>query len=217
MMLVLLVGIEVDAQDVYGEWTPVENSEYVLNISKYGTFKCHNGSYGSDSYLFSMKDGVVRLTSDSGYERHKMRVVVTGEGDERILEIYDNTQFAGKYRLKSQQEGGGNQGANSPANSGRYDGAPGSGGSGWSLTGRGSISMPKPSSSNRREGKIIVKIYVDRQGNVIQAEAPVKGSTITDSSIVEEAKACALKCQFTPSDSAPESQTGTVTYVYTMQ
>lgn len=130
------------------------------------------------------------------------------------------------FRKKNPNQGGsegttqgtGNQGKQGgDPNSSRYDGAPGNGGSGWSLTGRGNIAMPKPPSSNRREGKIIVKIYVDRKGNVTKAEAPVKGSTITDGGMVEEAKTTALKAKFTPSDSAPETQTGTITYVYTMQ
>lgn len=115
-------------------------------------------------------------------------------------------------------QGSGNQGKEGgDPNSSRYDGRPGNGGSGWSLTGRGNLAMPKPPQSNRRQGKIIVKIWVDRQGNVTQVEAPEKGSTITDQGMVAEAKQAARKAKFTASDSAPEIQTGTITYVYTLE
>ncbi|MCQ2297076.1 MAG: hypothetical protein MJZ51_00495 [Bacteroidales bacterium] len=62
-----------------------------------------------------------------------------------------------------------------------------------------------------------MKIWVDRSGNVTQADAPVRGSTILDSGMVEEAKSTAMKAKFSASESAPELQTGTITYVYTMQ
>lgn len=115
-------------------------------------------------------------------------------------------------------QGSGNQGKEGGnPNSNRYDGNPGNGGSGWSLSGRSNLGLPKPPSSNRKEGKIIVKIWVDRSGKVTQAEAPVKGSTILDRGMVEEAKSTALKAKFSASESAPETQTGTITYVYTMQ
>lgn len=115
-------------------------------------------------------------------------------------------------------QGSGNQGKEGgDPNSKRYDGTPGNGGSGWSLAGRSNLGLPKPPSSNRKEGKIIVKIWVDRSGRVTQAEAPVKGSTITERGMVEEAKSTALKAKFSASESAPETQTGTITYVYTMQ
>ena len=35
--------------------------------------------------------------------------------------------------------------------------------------------------------------------------------------MVEEAKSTAMKAKFSASESAPELQTGTITYVYTMQ
>ena len=99
-------------------------------------------------------------------------------------------------------------------NSNRYDGTPGKGGAGFSLTGRSARALPSPQTSTNKEGKVVVKIWVDRAGNVTQVSAPEKGSTLTDASLVSKAKAAAMKAKFSPKDDAPEVQTGTITYVF---
>lgn len=99
-------------------------------------------------------------------------------------------------------------------NSQRYDGQAGNGGSGFSLTGRSALAMPKPNYDSNKQGKVVVKIWVDREGNVTQVEAPAKGSTITEAGMVSMAKQAAMKAKFSASKTASESQTGTITYVF---
>ena len=112
--------------------------------------------------------------------------------------------------------GGGNQGKpDGDPNSNRYDGSAGKGGKEFSLTGRSPKALPSPSGDITREGKIVVKIWVDRNGNVTNVYAPEQGSNISEAGMVSQAKAAARKAKFSSSDSAPETQTGTITYVYT--
>ena len=99
-------------------------------------------------------------------------------------------------------------------NGNRYDGTPGNGGVGFSLAGRSAKALPSPNTSTQKQGKVVVKIWVDRAGNVTQTSAPEKGSTVTDAALVRQAKAAALKAKFSPKDDAPEVQTGTITYVF---
>lgn len=89
-----------------------------------------------------------------------------------------------------------------------------SGGAGFSLAGRSARSLPSPAYRGNKEGKIVVKIWVDRIGNVTQVSAPEKGSTMTDAELVRTAKEAALKAKFSAKEDAPEVQTGTVTYVF---
>ena len=112
-------------------------------------------------------------------------------------------------------QGTGNQGSQGgDPNSQRYNGQPGQGGSGWSLTGRSAAALPTPTYDKNKEGKIIVKIWVDRNGKVIKTEAPIKGSTINDVSRVERAKEAAARAKFNADPNAEEIQTGTITYVF---
>lgn len=89
-----------------------------------------------------------------------------------------------------------------------------SGGVGFSLSGRSAKTLPSPNTSTQKQGKVVVKIWVDRAGNVTQTSAPEKGSTVTDAALVRQAKAAALNAKFSAKEDAPEVQTGTVTYVF---
>ena len=89
-----------------------------------------------------------------------------------------------------------------------------SGGNSFSLTGRSVRSLPSPAYRGNKQGKIVVKIWVDRIGNVTQVSAPEKGSTMTDAELVRTAKEAALKAKFSAKEDAPKVQTGTVTYVF---
>ncbi len=91
------------------------------------------------------------------------------------------------------------------------------GGSGYSLRGRTAISLPLPQYNSNVQGKIVVKIWVDRSGNVIKAECPEKGSSIIDAKLVNAAKDSALKAKFNADPNAPEAQIGSITYIFSMR
>lgn len=111
--------------------------------------------------------------------------------------------------------GTGNQGKEGgDPNSNRYDGQPGHGGAGFSLSGRKASTLPQPSYDKQKEGKIIVKIWVDRNGTVVKAEAPQKGTTISDNAMHRQAEMAAMKAKFNADPDAMEQQVGTITYVY---
>ena len=97
-----------------------------------------------------------------------------------------------------------------------YHGTPGNGSS-FSLTGRSSVSLPLPSKDFSREGKIVVKIWVDQQGKVTKTEAPQQGSTITDVTMVKQAEQAARRSLFNADPNAAVIQTGTITYVFRKQ
>lgn len=86
----------------------------------------------------------------------------------------------------------------------------------YNLRGRSAESLPIPKYNSNIQGKIVVKIKVNQQGVVTYVEAPDKGSTISDRRLVEQAKAAARKAKFDASDTAPEEQVGTITYIFTI-
>lgn len=137
-------------------------------------------------------------------------------------EVNTNALFKKSDKSKTQNggsqgvtQGSGNQGKEGgDPNSNRYDGTPGKGGAGFSLTGRSAKALPSPTVNNNKEGKVVVKIWVDRSGNVTQVSAPEKGSTLTDAGYVQRSKNAAMNAKFSAKDDAPEVQTGTITYVF---
>lgn len=143
---------------------------------------------------------------------------------------YDNTQqqqvnqnllFGQKHNSDGGSEGNDDNGDDKGKPGGdpdsrRYEGTPGGNGDSpnFSLKGRISKSLPRPNNNFQEQGKVVVKIWVDREGNVIAAEPGFKGSTTTDSRLYKLAKQAALKAKFSSKNDAPSKQTGTITYTF---
>ena len=70
----------------------------------------------------------------------------------------------------------------------------------------------KPKYSCQESGKVIVRVWVNREGVTIKAEAGVRGTTESASCLLEEAKSAALRTTWTPYFNAPEVQIGQITY-----
>jgi hypothetical protein len=84
------------------------------------------------------------------------------------------------------------------------------------LRGRGIISLPAPE-KNYVEGKVVVEVCIDQEGNVISARGGGKGSTITNPSTVEEAEKKARQSKFKPDPNAPSMQCGQIIYNFRPQ
>jgi len=118
---------------------------------------------------------------------------------------------------------GGNQGVpTGDPNANKY--GPGGSGSGdqgdgpsFSLgnrTARGS--WPKPRYPGDDAGNVVVRIKVDRNGNVVSAEAGAPGTTISDERFHKAAEEAALKAKFNIDNNAEPFQFGTITYRFVL-
>ena len=70
----------------------------------------------------------------------------------------------------------------------------------------------KPQYNCDESGTIVVRVWVNRQGKTIKAEAGVRGTTESASCLLNEAKIAALSTTWTPYYDAPEIQIGQITY-----
>jgi len=117
-------------------------------------------------------------------------------------------------------QGDGNQGSitGSPDSDNYSQGlSQGSGGVEFSLSGRNPLFLPKPKYEYQVEGKVVVQITVDRNGNVTSARAGVKGSTTNDENLIKAAQDAAMKAKFDVRSDAAYTQTGTITYHFILQ
>jgi len=87
-------------------------------------------------------------------------------------------------------------------------------GAGAHLAGRGKRSLPLPDCNVQVEGKDIVQIVVDKDGNVIEAHGGYRGSGITDGNTIACDEIAAKKAKFTANTDAPERQVGTIVYIH---
>jgi len=114
-------------------------------------------------------------------------------------------------------EGPGDQGKPQGAkDSDKYDGKGGQGnGISFSLGGRGSKELEKPSNIFKESGDIVIRIEVDRRGNVLSAIYQQKGSTVGSyDEKVKLAIEAAKNSTFTEDLTASEKQRGTITYKF---
>ena len=93
-----------------------------------------------------------------------------------------------------------------------YYGSPGSGSgtSGYGLNGRSLVSRGKVPQECNEAGRVVVKIVVDRNGNVISATPGVKGTTNNSPCLLEPAKKTAFKHKWNLDSNAPSQQIGFV-------
>jgi len=116
--------------------------------------------------------------------------------------------------------GQGNQGVvtGSIDSSARGEGSgQGTSGVSYSLLGRGSLSLPKPKYDYQDEGIVVVEVTVDRSGNVIQAVAGVRGTTINVDYFLKVSKDAAMLAKFEPKPDATLIQKGTITYNFILK
>lgn len=77
--------------------------------------------------------------------------------------------------------------------------------------------LPSPAYKVQESGKVVVKIWVDQYGKVVKAQAGVEGTTATDKTLWNAARAAALGAQFNMKADAPTMQEGTITYIFNLK
>ena len=112
---------------------------------------------------------------------------------------------------KVKKGNGGSQGISEGSGSGAGGNGDGKGVS-FNLGGRGAKELVPPASSTTERGKVVVEIFVDREGNVVKANRILKETTITNSNLITKCEQAARKCKFAADPNAPEIQRGTITY-----
>jgi len=84
----------------------------------------------------------------------------------------------------------------------------------FDMAGRSVVQKPSIVDNSQSTGVVVIKIKVDRKGNVISAKYTPKGSTTTNSTLVAKAEKAAYKTKFSESPNGTMEQWGTITVVF---
>ncbi len=82
----------------------------------------------------------------------------------------------------------------------------------YDLSGRTSRSLPKPSYNSVEQGRVVVSIWVNREGRVTRVSAGAKGTTVTDPNLIRQAESAARQALFSANQDGPEEQIGKIIY-----
>jgi colicin import membrane protein len=81
--------------------------------------------------------------------------------------------------------------------------------------------LVKPDYQVQEKGIVVVQIWVDIYGNVVNATPGMPGTTVTDKKLWTEARNAAMRTHFTKLDKitneTPERQEGTITYIFELK
>ena len=77
---------------------------------------------------------------------------------------------------------------------------------------RFAVRKVKPHYSCAESGKVVVRVWVNREGQTIKADPGIRGTTESASCLLNEAKIAALQTTWTPYVDAPDIQIGQITY-----
>lgn len=136
---------------------------------------------------------------------------------EKMLQSVKSSKSGGE----GEKQGAGDQGdpsgdPNSKSRTGTGGGGAGGDGN-YLLGGRLALNKAKPDYPCTEEGRVVVKIYVDRNGKVVNAVPGERipngsASTTASSCLFDKAKAAALRTTWQPDSDAPSQQIGFIIY-----
>ena len=137
-------------------------------------------------------------------------------------ELFDPNKIKNKGDKGSSSDGDKGGTGNQGDPNGIPDGGNGLGtkGDGYDVSGLGDRkikSPPKLSVDHNEIGDVRIKITVDRNGKVTKADYERSGSTITDTYLIAQSKAAAMKTTFAVDNNASESQIGYITFHFKLQ
>lgn len=128
-------------------------------------------------------------------------------------------EFPGRDDRRTDDDGKGD--TDQPGDLGRPDGAEegdgidgggDNGGVEFSLSGRRATHLPMPDYTTSETGRVVVSVRVNRQGEIVRADAGARGTTTSNQVLWRLAEEAARKANFDIKRDAPEEQTGTITY-----
>lgn len=116
-------------------------------------------------------------------------------------------------------EGGGDGDDDVQGNEGDPSGSPegkgdlaGAGGN-WKLSGRKILQKPQPEKPSE-EGKVVIDIWVDQQGNVVRTSPNLSESNTTSDQLLSLAEKAAKQAKFNPDSEGAVEQKGKFTFVF---
>lgn len=149
-------------------------------------------------------------------EKRKAEEEKKKKSDE-ISKMVGNAFGNGNSNSQGINKGPGNQGdPNGTPGSPNYGPGGGSGNIGFSLNGRKMVQKPVINEKSQDQGKVVVKIIVDRNGKVTKATAGERGTTATSAYLFRISEEAALKTKF-DANPATEEQVGTMTFTYKLE
>ncbi len=212
--------ITLDDPEIYDYVNKVASAMYYLNNQELSKMKISN--VNMVRYTLAQEDGSGH-TFGGNFSASNKDIPTK----DIIAKFFDNVDWVNEVPVKREQESSKAEldelmgGLNIAGDKGQPDGDPyttsyygspgsGSGTGGYGLNGRSLVSKGMVQQECNQEGRIVVKIVVDRYGKVISATPGVKGTTNNDPCLLAPARKTAFMHKWNLDSNAPSQQVGFV-------
>lgn len=165
------------------------------------------------------------MAAEAEKKRRQAEEIARQEAQKKAEEDAKKAAFSDSKSKFSDLLGSGKGNNNNDSNAGDPKGNPnsdalnqiatGSGRIGGGLTDRGVLFEPQIDDNSQFTGVVVVKVCVNKNGKVIEANYTQMGSTTTNKSLVDLAVSASKKYKFTPSE--VETQCGNITIDFKVQ
>jgi hypothetical protein len=176
------------------------------NVSSQITDKNFNTQNSEDAVSVNSKDAKSNATPSSSKDDKPSQPTIN-----------QNALYKGN---KNNGAGQGDGTGNTPGNQGSINGDPLAPNYGEGGSGNGNTPIPlsrfnnlvTPDDNGQQTGKIVVKIRVNRKGNVISATAGAKGTTFSDNDLFRKCERAVMNATLDPIENGPEFRTALVVF-----
>ncbi len=226
-------GVEISMADIgntmdgAGEVTPTKVSEAVNESQNQEAQPKPVEQAATEEVATDAKSEVAVPTAEEPVEKPKKEVEKPKKEESQPKDepqkIKERSLYPGKTSDESGQKQGGSQGdTEGLGDRGNPDGRPegrgalGSGNGSWELSGR-SLLKGASIETTKEEGIVVLKIKVDRNGNVIDAYPDLTLTNTTSEYLIGLAKSAAKRTKYSVNPDAPVEQMGKMTFKFILQ
>ena len=155
------------------------------------------------------------IQEEAPVKEEEKKPQASDELQQALLSLFQSTDNS----KSGSTENDGAQGDQSGSVEGAEEAVGGEGNSsdGYELGDRKAIRKPKPNYTCNETGRVVIRVWVNAEGETYKAELDLKNTTDTSPCLVREAKAAALKTNWFADENAIPTQIGSIIYNFRKQ
>ena len=156
-----------------------------------------------------------KMTEEAPVKEEEKKPQASDELQQALSSLFQSTENSQSGNTENE----GAQGDQSVSVEGAEEAIGGKGNSsdGYELGDRKVIRKPKPKYVCNETGRVVIRVWVNAEGETYKAELDLKNTTDTSPCLVREAKAAALKTNWLADENAMPTQIGSIIYNFRKQ
>ena len=156
-----------------------------------------------------------KITEEAPVKEEEKKPQASDELQQALSSLFQSTENSQSGNTENEGAQGDQSGSVEGAE--QAIGGKGNSSDGYELGDRKVIRKPKPKYVCNETGRVVIRVWVNAEGETYKAELDLKNTTDTSPCLVREAKAAALKTNWLADENAMPTQIGSIIYNFRKQ